>query len=131
MPGMGGKAFTEPAAIITASAVIVSLSPFGFVTSTVLGDTKTASPSILVILFSLRSPATPDVSVLDISFLRAIICGKSTSRPFTLTPSSSPRSLMSLISSALLKRHLVGMQPMLRQVPPSFSFSISVTLAPS
>ena len=131
MPGMGGTAFPEPAAMITASGVMVSRTPSGFVTSTVLGAVKTASPWMLVTPFILSSAPTPCVSVLVIWFLWAMICGKSTSIPFVRTPSSAPCSRISRISSALRKRHFVGMQPLFRQVPPSFSFSTSVTAAPS
>ena len=130
-PGIGGMAFTEPVATIIASAVISSVEPSVFLTESLPGATNFASPSTLVTLFILNRPAMPLVSCLLMSFLCLMTCGKSTSTPLTLTPISAPCSSMSLIPSALCSRHLVGMQPMLRQVPPRCSRSTTVTFAPS
>ena len=43
----------------------------------------------------------------------------------------APRVRISSSSSALRSRHLVGIQPTFRQVPPKCSFSTTVTLAPN
>jgi hypothetical protein len=74
----------------------------------------------------------PPVSWPTILFLRAIIVGRSSSTPWTLMPCSAmwwrAASRRSLDSS----RALLGMQPTLRQVPPSDpSFSTQAVRIPS
>ena len=130
-PGMGGWALTEPVATMMASAVISSTEPSDFFTERVLGPVKLASPSIFTTLLAFSSPATPLVSCLETAFLWAITWGKFTRTPSVSTPISAPWSLIWDTSSALCSRHLVGMQPMFRQVPPRCSRSTRVTLAPS
>ena len=131
-PGIMGMVLgTEPVATMMASAVIASTEPSDFFTERVLGPVKLASPSTRATLFCFSRPATPWVSCLLMAFLWAITWGKSTSTPETFTPMSAPCSLISDTSSALCSKHLVGMQPMFRQVPPMCSRSTRVTLAPS
>ncbi len=89
-PGIGGTAFTEPAATMIASAVMLSFVPSAFVTSSILGPVKAAVPSTFVILFILKRPATPLVSLAEMAFLCAITCVKFTETPLVSTPISFP-----------------------------------------
>ena len=128
---MGGWALTEPVATMMASAVMVSTVPSDLFTDSVLGPVKLASPSIFMTLLAFSSPATPWVSCLEMAFLWAITWGKFTRTLSASTPISPPCSRIWDTSSALCSRHLVGMQPMFRQVPPRCSRSTRATLAPS
>lgn len=65
------------------------------------------------------------VSCLDILFLCAMTCWKSTETFSARMPSSAPWCLISSSSSALRSRHLVGMHPTFRQVLPKCRFLFS------
>ena len=67
---------------------------------------------------------------LATSRLRLITAGKSTSIVPALRPNSLARWNRSS-TSAVRKSALVGMQPQLRQMPPSSAFSTQATRSPS
>ena len=123
-PSMGSRADSEPVAMIIFLAAISVL-----FTLTRRGDASLPMPLCRLTLFALISCSTPDTRVSTTFLLRSIIRGK-----FALTlPISTPNSSALLASrkiSALLTSAFVGIQPWLRHVPPSLSFSIRATSAP-
>ena len=114
-----------------ASAVMRSLLPSALVTSSCFAPVNLAVPSTFLTLFSFRRLATPLVNCLLMAFLWAMTWGKLMVTRSTSTPISLPCVLICSTSSAECSRHLVGMQPTFRQVPPRYCFSITVTSAPS
>src|SRR5256714_4881996 len=101
-----------------------------FFTTTLCSDSITPSPWNTVTLFFLSRNSVPRQSWLTTLSLRLITCGQSIWRPSVLMPSAAAL-LISCASSEEWRNDLVGMQPRCRQVPPTFSFSMTATLSPS
>ena len=108
---------TLPVAITTAPAVTVRAS--GPSISTVPGPARRAWPSRRVTSFFFSNPATPLVRSPTTLSLCAIIASRSSSTPATLTPCRASFALAWAYSSDVCSKAFDGMQPTLRQVPPS------------
>ena len=90
-----------------------------------------ATPSIEVILFFLRRPATPLFKVETTSLDLEIIFSRSTFSKVERIPNSADFSTRRFVL-ADCKIAFVGMQPLFKQVPPKTeSFSTTATLSPS
>ena len=106
-----------------------SSSPF---TLTTRGDSKRACPWISCTLGAFLSQlVTPWFDCCTIASLRALTRGMSTrTAPSSITPKSAPRRA-TCAARALAINVLVGMQPLLTQVPPTRWRSIIATLRPA
>ena len=129
-PGTGGSAGTDPVATMKASADRDRTAPSSCVTTISFGERKTAFPRTTSTPLAPSRKPTPSTRRATISALRCIRTFQSTRAPFTKRPTDSP-SLTAEASSAVCSSTLVGMQPLLRQVPPSAFFSTRTTAAPS
>jgi hypothetical protein len=101
-------------------------------TCTSLGDRKLAWPSYTV-QFSMffSQDSTPVLDFPEISSFRALTRFISTAiEPFTATPKSAARRTM-WAAYALATMVLVGMQPVLTQVPPNSLRSMIATFMPA
>jgi|GEM_PF-3534769 len=102
------------------------------VISTVLAETNEAAPVKIVILRALASWPTPPTSFATTASFFFIIVAKSTSTEPSLMPCAVACDLAKVTCSLEWSSALLGMQPTLRQVPPSVGrLSISATLRPS
>ena len=118
-PG-SGRART-PVAITIDSAVTVS-SP----TWTLCGATTLATPSLELTLYLRNRPSMPLLSWPATPRLRLMIWAKS-QPAWPVKPNCLPWFLISSARWALVRSALVGMQPQLRQMPPSLSRSTQST----
>jgi len=91
----------------------------------------TPSPLKTVTLFFLSRNSTPRQSWVTTASLRLSTWGQSISGWPTLRPRPPAALFMVYASSDECRNDLVGMQPRWRQVPPTFSFSMTATLSPS
>ncbi len=110
-----------PVATTIDSAVTVSLP-----TCTLCGATTLATPSFEPTLYLRKSPSMPLLSWAATDRLRRMIWAKS-QPAWPVKPNCVPWFLSSSARWALVKRALVGMQPQLRQMPPSLSRSTQST----
>ncbi len=121
---MGSDFETLPEAIMMLSAVYSS--PPATIVRLSLNE-AIASTTFTFALFSIM--AIPERSWSATSFLRAMTLLKSNEKVKSSMPNFSA-SLNCATASALRQRHLVGMHPSLRHVPPSCAPLKSVTLIP-
>ena len=122
-PMIGKREGFEPVAITIFGAV--NCSPLH---STMFLSAKTASP-----FTTLHFPSSiwmPLRSCSTIAFLRATAAEKSRLIFSAFIPKTADSAMVEA-TSAERQRAFVGMQPRLRQVPPSSLFSMSVTVSPS
>ena len=91
---------------------------------------RTPVPSMYSTLFFFRRKATPLVSFSTTCRLRSIALPKSGWISLTVIPKSAAL-LNKLRTSAFLSNALLGMQPQLRQTPPTSSFSTNAVFRPS
>src|SRR3989449_5566987 len=101
-----------------------------FLTTTLCSDSITPSPCKTATLFFLSRNSVPRQSWLTTLSLRLSTAGQSICTPSVLMPSAAALWI-SCASSEEWRNDLVGMQPRCRQVPPTFSFSMTATLSPS
>ena len=121
----GGR---EPVAMMTSLPSISSMPADDF-TEIRVGVRNVASPLTCVILWCLKSIATPPVSRSTIFCFHATIFCMSTE----MAPSAMPMSPASCARSTTVDAWIIafeGMQPTLRHTPPSFSFSTQMTFRP-
>ncbi len=126
-PGIGGRTARPPTLRNTWSAVICS--PPTFI---VRGPVNRAWPRIRVqpVIPSIHD-ARPSRRASTTASCRALTRARSMpTAPSSTTPNSAARRAM-WAASALATRVLVGVQPVLTQVPPSLSRSTSTTLRPA
>ena len=119
--------FDPPAKIILSA--LKTVSPF---TTTSLSLLIFPTPLNILISLLFRSPLTPFVNVLTISFFNCTTFGMSIVY-FSLSkiiPLLLAISIPSRIS-AFLRNVFVGIHPLFRQVPPNSFFSTTATFAPS
>ena len=126
----------EPVAtMISLVAVSVCLPPSWSVTSTPLPPVSRAVPLIQSILFFLNSISMPPVRPGDDLVLARVHGGHvdaDTAAPSTPVSPHSFAACAIFSACACSSSALVGMQPQIRQVPPSaFCFSTTATLRPS
>ena len=128
-----GHAFTstgaEPVAITISLAEIRSL-PSSRFTAISVGDTNDASPRTNSTPLALKSVFTPLTFALTTSVLNFATASRSTSAFATFRP-IAPACSMWRITSPTWSSALVGMQPQLRQTPPTSSRSMQTTFLPS
>ena len=114
----GSRTGSDPAAMIAESKLTVVVDPSGPATDTMFGEVNVPVPTIVWTLRCLASPVRPPVSrVTTLSFQprrasRSIV-GAANDRPWPAI------SLVSAITFAACSSALEGMQPTLRQTPPS------------
>src|ERR1700724_2877872 len=99
-------------------------------TVTVCSESMTPSPLITVTLFFFSRNSTPRQSWSTTACLRFSTAGQSIWSPSVFRP-STPALWIWWASSDEWRNDFVGMQPRCRQVPPTFSFSMTATLSPS
>ena len=124
-PGMSGMIGYEPAAMIILSAVYSLSSTF-----TVFVLINLAFPSTRVILLSFIRAFTPEVSFSTTEARKPCTFSQSTRTSAPTMPIAALPVAASYISE-VCSIAFVGIQPRLRQVPPTWAFSISVTFAPN
>src|SRR2546428_5051969 len=117
----------EPVATTRFFASMVSPLPL---TTTLCSDSMVPSPLKTVTLFFFSRNSTPRQSWLTTASLRLSTAGQSICRPSVLRP-SAPALWIWWASSDEWRNDFVGMQPRCRQVPPTFSFSMTATLSPN
>ena len=128
-PGIGGINGLPPVAIRINLPVTSCDSPSLSVYDTVCSSLTSARPCSRSILAFARPVSMPSRRVSSTSSLRALTASRSTLTSAALTPILAP-SLASLASSDERMIVFVGTQPLLRQVPPTLSFSITATFMP-
>ena len=133
--GMNGKSmWLEPVAMMTFSASIFTPSP-PVSTVQLLGPSKLAQPLIKSAPAALRSPSTPLFSLSTMESFHATSPFMSTSAsPLTDRPMCPPseecwRSASNLSAACMIA--LLGIQPLIRQVPPALSPSTTIVSRPS
>src|SRR3989441_3902364 len=99
-------------------------------TVTACSDSMMPSPLNTVTLFFFNKNSTPRQSWSTTACLRFSTTGQSTWRPSVFRPRAAAVWIW-CASSEEWRNDLVGMQPRCRQVPPTFSFSMTATLSPS
>src|SRR5438445_6576614 len=99
-------------------------------TVTACSDSMMPSPLKTVTLFFFNRNSTPRQSWSTTACLRFNTTGQSTWKPSVFRPRVAAVWIW-CASSEECRNDLVGMQPRCRQVPPTFSFSITATLSPS
>src|SRR5207302_777799 len=99
-------------------------------TTTLCSDSMVPSPLKTVTLFFFSRNSTPRQSWLTTASLRLSTAGQSICRPSVLRR-SAPALWIWWASSDECRNDFVGMQPRCRQVPPTFSFSMTATLSPN
>src|ERR1700704_2193427 len=117
----------EPVATTTFLAGLVSPPPL---TTTLCSDSMTPSPLKTVTLFFFSRNSVPRQSWFTTASFRFSTAGQSIWRPSVFRP-SAPALWIWWASSDEWRKDFVGMQPRCRQVPPTFSFSMTATLSPS
>src|SRR3989442_10104653 len=128
MPGTERGA--EPVAMRTCLAASSVSDPSASATPILAALRKRPSPMKTSILFLRISAWTPLYSCSTTRALRRCTASRSTATLSTVSPSSRG-SFRCSRSSAVCSMAFVGMHPMCRQVPPTFSRSTSATLSPS
>ncbi len=127
----GSDTLSLPVAMTTCLAR-KSLAPPSPVTATVFGAVIRPAPFSQVTPFFLNRNSTPLVLAATTSFLRACMRARSSVTSPTITPCAAMPSLASWKLSELCSSAFDGMQPILRQVPPSVArFSTQATFSPS
>ena len=114
----GSRTGSDPAAMIAASKLTVVVDPSGPATVSMLGEVKVPVPTRVWTLRCLASPVSPPVSRVTTPSFQP----RSTSRSIVGGVNDSPAWLISLVSAitfAACSSALDGMQPTLRQTPPS------------
>lgn len=129
----GSSTGSEPVAMTTLSARIVWV-PVSVATSTVLPSTNLAQPRIDFTPAFFSSPPTPMFSRSTMPSFQAMVLAKSifgadADRPKGVLPAAASSSLWN--SSAAWISALDGIQPTLRQVPPSGAPSTMTVSRPS
>src|SRR6202040_324169 len=99
-------------------------------TVTACSDSMMPSPLKTVTLFFFNRNSTPRQSWSTTACLRFSTTGQSIWRPSVFRPSAAAVWIW-WASSDEWRNDFVGMQPRCRQVPPTFSFSMTATLSPS
>src|SRR5712691_1053184 len=99
-------------------------------TVTACSDSMMPSPLKTVTLFFFNRNSTPRQSWSTTACLRFSTTGQSTWKPSVFRPRAAAVWIW-CASSEECRNDLVWMQPRCRQVPPTFSFSITATLSPS
>src|SRR5256884_9421024 len=117
----------EPVATTRLRALIASPLPL---TTTLCSDSMVPSPLKTVTLFFFSRNSTPRQSWLTTASFLLSTAGQSICRPSVFRP-SAPALWIWWASSDECRNDFVGMQPRCRQVPPTFSFSMTATLSPS
>src|SRR6266513_624385 len=117
----------EPVATSRFLALIVSPLPL---TTTLCSDSMTPSPLNTLTLFFFSRNSVPRQSWFTTASLRFRTAGQSILRPSVFKPSAPPPWIW-WASSEEWRNDFVGMQPRCRQVPPTFSFSMTATLSPN
>src|SRR5438128_2425297 len=117
----------EPVATTRLRALIASPLPL---TTTLCSDSMVPSPLKTVTLFFFSRNSTPRQSWLTTASFRFSTAGQSICMPSVFRP-SAPALRIWWASSDEWRNDFVGMQPRCRQVPPTFSFSMTATLSPS
>src|SRR5438309_3511080 len=117
----------EPVATTRLRALIASPLPL---TTTLCSDSMVPSPLKTVTLFFFSRNSTPRQSWLTTASFRLSTAGQSICRPSVFRP-SAPALWIWWASSDECRNDFVGMQPRCRQVPPTFSFSMTATLSPN
>src|SRR6266513_2274087 len=117
----------EPVATTRFLALIVSPLPL---TTTLCSDSMTPSPLNTLTLFFFSRNSVPRQSWFTTASLRFRTAGQSILRPSVFKPSAPPPWIW-WASSEEWRNDFVGMQPRCRQVPPTFSFSMTATLSPN
>ena len=123
-PSMGRNLVVLPVAMMMWGAVKIC-SPSSVFTLTVWVSTNCASPSTSVMPGVFMSMAMPERSRSTVSSLWATALASSSESSWM------PRSRSTSSVSAVWQRHFVGIQPALRHVPPSLSFSMMTTCCPN
>jgi len=124
-PGIGMRTGSEPTAKIIQSAVSVLLP-----TCIVWASLTIPRPRYTATPLAFKRPSTPPTNVFTIEPLYCCALAQSTSIPETVMPNLADCSLMALNVELTWISAFVGIQPTLRQVPPTLSASIRETLAP-
>ena len=114
--------------MMTFLAAYVVTVPSAAVTSTRLPGFNVPAPRAHVTLFFLNRNSTPFVFAPTTSFLRFIICARSTVTFSITTPCSAASCRANSKCSLLVSSALDGMQPTLTQVPPSVLSSSTQTV---
>ena len=127
-PGMGGRAGTEPVAAMMWSAVS-SFSPSSPLNRTRPVPRMVPVPRSRSTLAALNIPSIPPRSFALTSRLRWKMAFISKWMPSAPTPKGAPFLMPAMISEEC-SRVLVGMQPRLRQVPPTSRFSMTAVRRP-
>src|SRR6266550_8561013 len=117
----------EPVATTRFLALIVSPLPL---TTTLCSDSMTPSPLNTLTLFFFSRNSVPRQSWFTTASLRFRTAGQSILRPSVFKPSAPPPWIW-WANSDEWRNDFVGMQPRCRQVPPTFSFSMTATLSPN
>src|SRR2546429_5408771 len=117
----------EPVATTRLRALIASPLPL---TTTLCSDSMVPSPLKTVTLFFFSRNSTPRQSWLTTASFRFSTAGQSICMPSVFRP-SAPALRIWWASSDEWRNDFVGMQPRCRQVPPTFSFSMTATLSPN
>src|SRR2546427_6293865 len=117
----------EPVATTRLRALIASPLPL---TTTLCSDSMVPSPLKTVTLFFFSRNSTPRQSWLTTASFLLSTAGQSICRPSVFRP-SAPALWIWWASSDEWRNDFVGMQPRWRQVPPTFSFSMTATLSPN
>ncbi len=132
----GSSTGAEPVATTKFLAVQLTgaefAAPAGGVTRSVFGPVNAALPVNTVTLRAFASWPTPPTSLVTTSSLRFIMAARSISTEPSFTPCSAAWCFAQTACSLECSSALLGMQPTLRQVPPSAArFSTRATLSPS
>src|SRR5437899_4379394 len=117
----------EPVATMRLRALIASPLPL---TTTLCSDSMVPSPLKTRTLFFFSRNSTPRQSWLTTASFRFSTAGQSICMPSVFRP-SAPALRIWWASSDEWRNDFVGMQPRCRQVPPTFSFSMTATLSPN
>src|SRR6266513_1144481 len=117
----------EPVATTRLRALNASPLPL---TTTLCSDSMVPSPLKTVTLFFFSRNSTPRQSWLTTASFLLRTAGQSICRPSVFRP-SAPALWSWWASSDEWRNDFVGMQPRCRQVPPTFSFSMTATLSPN
>ena len=121
---------TDPAASSTLVPVISVVDPSAAVTVTTRSGPRRPVPLNTSTLRPLLIAAMPPTSPATSLFLRSWVTAKSTLGGLALMPNSAACWTWRY-TAAVSRNALAGMQPRLRQVPPSASRSIIATLTPA
>ena len=127
----GNCAGLEPVAMIILSAPMISVEPSFFWTSILSGLMTMPLPSIRVIPQLLNKERIPLTCVETTLFFLSMILERFGVICPEMSMPNSPQFFILCKSSVVASNVLVGIQPLLRQVPPTSVSSMTVTCAPS